>query len=106
MTRTRTQARVLVQLRRDIDRLDRRARAGARKFKRWIVRDRPDGTVHVVSVVGWPTHPFDDIRREITIGRRGGLRGYGSAGHDPRAGDTPRVRGPRILYDMNARRAF
>lgn len=106
---TAAQTRAVEHLRRDIVRLDctgRRTAAGVRIVKRWDVRILRDGRVRVDAVCGWPTHTFDDIRRTVIIGRRGGLSGVGSAGHDPRAGNTPRVRGPGILYAMDAHRVF
>lgn len=113
---TKAQRDAVVALRRDIDRVDRagrgpvaRGRTGRRCFKVWSVTVRLDGTVVVKSVVGWQSatasHPFDDITRVVTIGKRGGLSGWGNVGHGE-AGETSECRGPRMMYRMDAQRVY
>ena len=116
---TKAQELAVAALRRSIDRTDRAARGpvakgrtGKRTFKQWDVTVRVDGIVVVESTVGWkreyPTrvdHPFDDIKRKVYIGRRGGLSGYGNVGHG-KAGDTRTHRGPRTLYGIDRERVY
>jgi hypothetical protein len=113
---TKAQRDAVVALRRDIDRVDRagrgpvaRGRTGRRQFKVWSVTVRLDGTVVVKSVVGWASatasHPFDDVTRIVTIGKRGGLKGFGNVGHGI-AGETTECRGPRMMYRMDAQRVY
>lgn len=105
---TAAQARAVKALRANIQRLDcdaRRTPAGRRIIKRWSVTLRHDGRVVVTSTAGWPTHCFDDITRVIKVGPRGGLDGFGNAGHGI-AGDTRDCRGPGLLYEMDAQRIY
>jgi hypothetical protein len=119
---TKAQINAVEALRRDIDRVDRacrgpvaKGRTGRRCFKVWSVTVRLDGTVVVRSAVGWKrdakrgrpaaSHPFDDITRVITVGRRGGLSGWGNVGHGD-AGETTECRGPRTLYAIDAQRVY
>lgn len=105
---TAAQATAVAALKANIKRLDgdsRRTKAGRRVIKRWNVTLRHDGRAVVTSVVGFPSHPFDDITRIIKVGPNGGLDGFSNAGHGA-AGDTRDCRGPRMLYRMNAQRIY
>lgn len=105
---TAVQARAVAALRANIQRLDcdsRRTPAGRRVIKVWQVDLRGDGRAVVTSVAGWPTHPFDDITRIVKVGPRGGYEGFRNQGHGS-AGDTRDCRGPRLLYEMNARALY
>lgn len=104
---TQRQFDQVVYLRQAIENLDvkpRKTAAGARIFKEWHVQVLTDGRVVVESTVGYPTHTFDDITREIFIGKRGGLKGWGNKGHG-RAGEGHAV-GPRTLYRLNRQRIY
>lgn len=101
---TGRQASQVKQLKRAIDRMDRAGRGGRRRFKVWDVVELANGSVRVESVVGWPSHPFDDIERVVTVGPRGGMKGWGNRGHGE-AGEVS-GRGPEMLYRMNAKRVF
>lgn len=109
MELTTHQKRAIKALRADILRVDRLIRVGPspnrRRFKAWSVTVRPDGVAVVKSNVGWPTHPFDDIKRTVYVGRRGGLSGWSNAGHG-KAGRTRCHRGPALLYEMDAERIY
>lgn len=116
---TKAQKLAVAALRRAIDRTDRaargpvaRGRTGKRTFKRWDVTLRLDGVVVVRSCVGWkrekPTrmsHSFDDIKRTIYVGPRGGISGYGNVGHGI-AGETRTHSGPRTLYRIDRERVY
>ena len=119
---TDAQRKSVESLRRAIDRMDRvhrgpvaKGRTGRRCFKVWRVQLGADGVVTVTSVVGWKreagnglpaaSHPFDDIKRVVRIGKRGGLSGFGNVGHGD-AGDTTECRGPRTLYRIDAQRVY
>ena len=86
--------------------MDVRSRGGRRYLKRFEAWLRADGRVQVETLAGYPGHTFDDIRRSVVIGKRGGLSGQGREGNG-RANKvkTKTVKGSQLLYAMNAQRA-
>jgi hypothetical protein len=85
----------------------RRTPAGPRGLKEWRTEWRPRGAVWVRAVTGYPTHTFDDLVFEWTVGPRGGVK-VGRANHHH--GDTDRPQGKaknlRAFYALAAEQAY
>ena len=68
---------------------------------------RSHGVVWVRCVSGWPTHTFDDIVHQWTVGPRGGINpARSNRHHGDRKRPQGKAKGPRALYRLAAERIY